>query len=872
MAEQRLRNRLLQDIIKDLQNLSGSEFEQLARHILGTKHGGIPHVIGVGLDGKPVKGKVDLIFPDGTRVAFGTDADYFDDRLSKPTSDIVKFKHDGGNALVLASNRECPPTKKTTVDSTLRSLAAPATLEWWDGRKIGELILDIQPSDRLASELTQWLPSLKIALSFAALSHQVPLARDFVGRDSELKQFENIVSSGVRRLDVFGMSGIGKTALLAKLARSLASKFDAVIWLDGAKIKNASDLYNFSHDRSYDRINLVKACEVYAVLLVIDDASDERALPGVDLLGRSSVLLTSSQRKLVDSATLLPGLSPNDVELLLWQGVDHRPSESAEIARQVCARTKGHALAVALLNKAILNGDIASNDVLSELSHLPQAEDETGTLLTTRILGRHEASIHRELSFLSWLNVSVVDLDLLNAVVGGIGLGKLIKRGLAEADSHLRTLRMHDVVHACLRSVSSGDPAELKEFSESFFRHLRMQEVADSSEFTRLRNLHSKTIFDGADADSNNWPAVYAALHIDEPTREPIATRVAEGFLGKKIAMEDPDKQLKAWAVIEALEIEHRHRKRSSSDTLSALGELRALVVSDQTMDALVRHHSAKIMKLAGDIEGAVAEFRALADSNLETANASRLQLARLLKSDAREALSYLAQIFQRAEAGPPVPPSLVWAAIETLSFSHLSSVWHELAAQHEALIVRYVRSGLAMGEKQAIRMLGMIAGKFSRELPVAFDAITADFDFGSLPPTITKDDEERFRIGEIARYMALRKDVGIERDAFFQAALRFFDSIRAPTPYHVYSHAGCLTEAGFGAKALVKLEATPAANRDAFWNLAQSKAHLAAGNVDDSRLAASLAFKLSNSDPRCSPYREMFTEQLRAVGVEQPG
>jgi WD40 repeat protein len=67
----------------------------------------------------------------------------------------------------------------------------------------------------------------------------------FYGRDDELDTLENwIIDHRCRLVGIFGLGGIGKTALSVKLARKLESQFDSVVWRSLQQAPTTDDLLN----------------------------------------------------------------------------------------------------------------------------------------------------------------------------------------------------------------------------------------------------------------------------------------------------------------------------------------------------------------------------------------------------------------------------------------------------------------------------------------------------------------------------------------------------------------------------------------------------------------------------------------------------
>jgi hypothetical protein len=67
----------------------------------------------------------------------------------------------------------------------------------------------------------------------------------FYGRQAELQTLETwILEDGCRAIEIFGLGGIGKTALSVKLAQQVQSKFDYVIWRSLQQAPSLSALLN----------------------------------------------------------------------------------------------------------------------------------------------------------------------------------------------------------------------------------------------------------------------------------------------------------------------------------------------------------------------------------------------------------------------------------------------------------------------------------------------------------------------------------------------------------------------------------------------------------------------------------------------------
>ena len=66
----------------------------------------------------------------------------------------------------------------------------------------------------------------------------------FYGREKDLQTLEDWISDRCRLVGIFGLGGVGKTALSVKLAQQLQTKFDCVIWRSLQYAPNPKDLLN----------------------------------------------------------------------------------------------------------------------------------------------------------------------------------------------------------------------------------------------------------------------------------------------------------------------------------------------------------------------------------------------------------------------------------------------------------------------------------------------------------------------------------------------------------------------------------------------------------------------------------------------------
>jgi NB-ARC domain len=118
------------------------------------------------------------------------------------------------------------------------------------------------------------------------VDHDIPKLLPFYGRDLELNQLKQwIVEEECRLINIFGMSGIGKTALVSQLSTQIADEFECVIWQSLRSKRSLFDLMDRdifpylpieiiadSHNDVETRISLlIEQLSKHRCLIVLDD-------------------------------------------------------------------------------------------------------------------------------------------------------------------------------------------------------------------------------------------------------------------------------------------------------------------------------------------------------------------------------------------------------------------------------------------------------------------------------------------------------------------------------------------------------------------------------------------------------------------------
>ncbi len=256
----------------------------------------------------------------------------------------------------------------------------------------------------LTSEQPQVIEQITQNISHINL-REAPDFNDFYGRNTELSNLRQwIITERCRLVGVFGIKGIGKTALIRELVEKIQDKFEYVIWKslefsnDWEQFINYLEScwgYNSSEISSDFRIfNLIDHLRTHRCLLIFDQwegvignaelsANYHKLLTQIgNLQHQSCLLLTSSQQPTVIDAIR----NNNNIRQLSLSGLDNQNGRMLlnnlglkdPGINTLIKNYKGHPLALILVAKNIksvhngkidkvLDSTLFLNDVLMDL-------------------------------------------------------------------------------------------------------------------------------------------------------------------------------------------------------------------------------------------------------------------------------------------------------------------------------------------------------------------------------------------------------------------------------------------------------------------------------------------------------------------------
>jgi hypothetical protein len=213
-----------------------------------------------------------------------------------------------------------------------------------------------------------------------------PGAAYFVDRETELRTIRQALETGIPLIQVVGMAGIGKTALVTRIAHDMRNRFpDGVLWIS---LEPGMTLENVLHHiaLSYGKVlasaeSEILAAQVRALLadkkaLIVLDAAEnlsedtlEQILPGTR---NCSMIVTTRTRfpklERLGQTITLDVLSPDASISLLKQSAGYRRvSSDRDAALKVCQILGHHPLAIEVAGRLALSRNWTMQSLLNNL-------------------------------------------------------------------------------------------------------------------------------------------------------------------------------------------------------------------------------------------------------------------------------------------------------------------------------------------------------------------------------------------------------------------------------------------------------------------------------------------------------------------------
>lgn len=833
------RSKVISTLIDEIGLLTGGRFEQFGYRIMEVVYPARWVERGTTVEGAPRGYTVDTSAGGASLVAeMSSEANYFQGDLEKPRGDLSHAiqLHHNVTRIWLLSSREAAAgetTKCANLEAEFKQTHSSLTdVEILDSRAIAKLIFENLDSERFVESLTCFLPSIGRLSDENAISHQVPKYSNYQPRPyDEATIIAKLTDKPC--IVVGGISGIGKSALVAQVADRLRSDFDAIIWCDASDLTNVVDLSNIDILRTGIRHNIAGFLRRHKCILILDDSvfsvSD---ISKIDC-GESKVIITCQSTS--DPNALIVEDLDEDSALKLIEADMLEPCP-VDVFQRVFLNVGGFPLLLGALNRVALEeGWEAVKDCCSDV--VSSIEDERHQKVCQRILIRHRDALASEFEFVKWCGGSRFVAELADVCVSSRAIRNLQKRAFLSATG-VGGIRVHDVVYKSICAVIDVPTYSESTFTDRLDDLIRQECDNENSLLRRIVNSHSKLLKRLLSSDPR--PSFVYAVALARTGDTPLALLGDPVVTATQIATYNnwDGKTLEIRAVIESVEAiytittTHNGRdeaKLSLERNIEALKILVTCPTANGNMLRDLKHHYAKMLIRLDKLSEAESEFRLLLDEHPAFA-AGRLQLCRILEKTRRkqEALDECKKIItQRNTAQESVSAAVL---LEILRLIATLGNPDDLRS-FEELIMSSLSETREYDIGLASRLIAAVAQKTWYTMPHLVTRMFESIDWSDATPT---SDSERFDWAQAHKAAAKVTDfTDPRRRKFLIIADETYKTIIAPSHYHLVNHAEVLVLLEMFEEAINLLDRVSNNKRDEFWWQRKAQALLGADILD---------------------------------------
>lgn len=725
-------NHFINTVADELDHLNGSEFEALCRPFLEMLTGKEFELKGHSLEMKSVKASVDLIQDEDTKVIgqCGTDNNYFSS--DKPEKDIEGSQNNSPDfkVIYLLSNRRAKGKEfQTTKQNIKKKLTKGFKYYIFDSQRMAKNIYANIYQAKEVEEILHYLPKSYEYYQILPQSNVLPLQHDnYKTRPEETDIIEKLKS--VDCLQIYGLSGIGKTQLSLAVANNLSGQFQTILWFDGDKT-DVNNLHSAVIRCMGEEINLAAVLERFCTLVVVDNLNNSVA----DLFAnfskynkKGSKCIVTSLQKNVDNANSynLSCVSDAITREILLDG-DMPPTE--EQIGQLQKQISGYPLLLELAKQAVDNEEMTWDDVIKE-SNLTEINDtERNEVFAQRVLGRYVERLELQFSLLLFLDSTIV-AKLFLKEANRLRFNDLKTYSVIQ-DTDEYYCKVHQVVLSAVKSLV-GTKYNKDFVNDVLFKYLKTHiERRDEGLYTLMAcHLHTISQYGNtlSPEDELRHYITLAHLYADDTYTD------SEQYLSQinELKLDAEHSHVDLRLTIERIEIEQntvRMQYGEDSEELKRKVEddivlIQGLQLTTDVEEALINHHIGKWKSSTGDKKG--AEPFLLKALQLDSRSYhSMLRLAKDYKSlgEFDKVIEYADKILG-AKKDDNVPLSIRLATYDLIS----NNVFYELKKKYIygqlKEFTEEIYASLSQRYSHTYVLLAKYAYDFSYNYPEMFHAI----------------------------------------------------------------------------------------------------------------------------------------------------
>ena len=602
----KLVDHFINTVAEELDHLNGTDFEELCRPLIEMLTGKEHEWKGHNLELKAVKGSVDLIQDEDYRTIgqCGTDKDYFSG--NKPKNDIESSLNNSPKftTIYLFSNRrakgdEYQNVKATIWDALKDKLNGGYHYHLYDSQRIAKAVYNNIYQTKKVEEILSYLPKSSEYYLLLPQTNTLPLQK----ADYQHRPEENAIEELLKEKDflqIYGLSGIGKSQMTIAIANDLSEQFDTVLWFDGDSIV-PNDLNKASLRRMGDDINLASVLQMFKILVIVDNLNEH-----VEYLLESFTKYNSNGSKCMVSSLQMNVSVDNSYNLLYISDEVSRAilcdcdvKQTTAQVESILKQIAGYPLLLEIAKNAVVNEEMSWDDIISVSNMTEINDDEKNEVFAQRIVGRYKKRFLDMFNLLIGFNSTTVNKLFLREK-NLLKLNALFKFAILQ-DTGDYQCQIHQVVLSAIKAVVEIDYDET-EFKDCLLNYLQKHVVARDEGLYTFFVHHQERLESIASAMQ---PESLLRHYILLAHMYSVDTFIMpDVFLDKINALPlSPEKQeVDLCLLVEKLELEqHKIFKETNEDKeecrakiMADIETVKALNLSSSSSQAMVCHHIGK--------------------------------------------------------------------------------------------------------------------------------------------------------------------------------------------------------------------------------------------------------------------------------------
>lgn len=736
-------------VTDDLKVLNGEEFEQFSRLILElVLNEKVTHK-GQNLFAKPVGYTADFADQQYEIIGqSGTDIGYFDD-FKKPLKDIngaIK-NHSSAKTIYLFSNHYAGTSRLGDLVRDAKDKSISQRIIPFDSEKIAETILDKIIASHIVDDIFRFLPSAFELYRILPKTSQIPSHKgNYYERNEENEIIDKLGSTSL--VQVYGLSGIGKTEITIGIARRLLKKYDTVLWIDGDSIQNSKIDFNAIKISKFDKlINLATILDSYNVCIVFDNINRNIS----DLYDsffkhnkKNSVCLISSLAKSLDDthSIKLKEVSDEIASKILFDG---NPELEDAKKRNILSYTGKHPLILRILSSSIKNNLFDWDSLISELKDIVRLRDiDKNQTIAKRIIGKIKQANEKELASLTFISNRFITQLFLEKLIGKVGVAKLLDNSILAKDD-AKNYSTHQIILDSIKSEVTNLQWR-DEFTEDLksylIKHSEIKDIAFYNVMFSHRTLLDRILKSTADIEMKQV-ILYSVLQCtDIAMTAEIDSLIAdiEPLISENISYYENLLAIEL-AEIKLFKIDKKKDQETyKKETEKAIAILSEFIktATDDTHKATILHHIGKFYFKIGQDSSALEKFEQVLALKPKDPFAL-LQIARI--ADKSKKTGKVKEITEAIFGLPSCPISVLLSFYELIVFNNYSDLKEDFIDKKIDSFVGNVIDALDSRYDQPYNILGKISGHLSYNFPAHFETI-----IDSLPTPANVDFNENLR------------------------------------------------------------------------------------------------------------------------------